>query len=501
MPDVTLPEGVIRGIELEGYCLWRSVPYGRPPIDDLRWRAPQPPEPWTGIRQATESAPKPWQPTKPGAKVPMSEDCLHLNICAPEGPPPSGGWPVLFFIHGGGDVTGSEDDLGVGEVFARAGIVVVKPDYRLGAFGFLNIATALNLPDEIDAGACGLLDQIAALRWTHERIPAFGGNPSQITIYGESAGAKAIGNLLGSPMTKGLFSQAISSSGGADDVAQPAASAQVARIFLTHLGISDPAKLRMIPASEILEAQNALGTGVHGTWIWRASLHPQAAPIVPMESIRSGNASGVRLLVGNNSNEAALFAYQSSLDDCIAPARNVLGGILGEQRLNQLLTTYQRDRGVDEGHALLAGMGDERYAISTLRVADAQAVHGTVYRYRLDAAPPGIPDTLTGAHGTDLFMVWQLPKMLAALQENAPRQRLATAVHNAWVSFIKTGVPVAEGLPNWPEYDAEQRLTMVFNDASRIESDPRKAERLIWSNTKWQYGTWFPLHDPFGDKG
>ena len=91
--------------------------------------------------------------------------------------------------------------------------------------------------------------------------------------------------------------------------------------------------------------------------------------------------------------------------------------------------------------------------------------------------------------------------MLAAQQENAPRQRLATSVHNAWVSFIKTGVPVAEGLPNWPEYDAEQRLTMVFNDTSTVESDPRKAERLIWSNTTWQYGTWFPLHDPFGDKG
>lgn len=497
MIDITLPEGVIRGIENDGYRLWHGVPYAKPPIEEHRWKAPQPPEKWVGVRMATEPAAKPWQPASsggmPSSSSVMSEDCLHLNICTPTGTPPKDGWPVLFFIHGGGDVTGSEDDLGQGEIFARQGIAVVKPDYRLGAFGFLNLATALNLPDEIDAGACGLLDQIAALQWTHDRIAAFGGNPNQITIYGESAGAKAIGNLLGSPMTKGLYSQAISSSGGADDVGQPEATAQVAHVFLKQLRVSNIDQLRKMPAQEILNAQNALGIGVKGTWIWRATLHPKAAPLVPIENIRAGCAAGVRLLVGNNCNEAALFAYQSSLDTCIAPARDVLGNILGEERLAQLLATYQKERNIDADHALLAGMGDERYAISTLREADAQTAHGTVYRYRLDAVPAGLPNELKGAHGTDLFMVWQLPQMLKALPATAPRQRLATAVHDAWVSFIKTGTPTAEDLPKWPKYDIEKRQTMIFNDTSTIESDPRKDERVIWGDTTWQYGTWFPL--------
>lgn len=497
MSDIPLPEGIIRGIEQDGYRLWRGVPYAKPPIGKLRWKAPQPPEPWAGLRMATKPVPKPWQPIStggmPSSSSAMSEDCLNLNVCTPVGIPPAGGWPVLFFIHGGGDVTGSEDDLGQGEIFARQGIIVVKPDYRLGAFGFLNLATALNLPDEIDAGACGLLDQIAALKWTHDRIAAFGGNPNQITIYGESAGAKAIGNLLGSPMAKGLYSQAISSSGGADDVAQPEASAQVARAFLKQLGASNIDQLRKVSAQEILNAQNALGIGVKGTWIWRATLHPKAAPLIPIESIRKGSAAGVRLLVGNNCNEAALFAYQSSLDTCIAPAKDVLGNILGGERLEQLLATYQKGRNIDADHALLAGMGDERYSISTLREADTQTAHGIVYRYRLDAVPAGRPDALTGAHGTDLFMVWQLPQMLAALPATAPRQRLASAIHDAWVSFIKTGTPAAEGLPKWPEYDTDTRLTMLFSDTSTIASDPRKDERMIWGDTTWQYGTWFPL--------
>jgi para-nitrobenzyl esterase len=487
--DVRVRQGTVRGAASGDHVNWLGVPYAQPPVGALRWRAPLPADPWPGVRRTAQPAAEAVQQPKAG-QPPAGEDCLYLDVCAPAGAPRPGGWPVLVFFHGGGDVAGSAEQLGLGEAFARAGIVVVKPQYRLGALGFLNLGRLFT--EEADSGACGLLDQIAALRWVHNNVASFGGNPDRITIYGQSAGAKAIGDLLGSPMTRGLFAQAISSSGGAEDIAAPAATTTVAKLFLTALGTSRMDVLRSAPAEDILAAQQTIMPGVTGTWTWRPTMHPGAAPGLPIDAIGRGSASGVRCLIGSNANEAAFFAAIGGLDICIGPAFDNLVSILGPQRTTELLDTYKRGRGVDDRHALLAGMGDERYTVGTLRAADAQSAFGPVYRYRLDAAAPGMPVDMDGAHGTDLYMAWQRPAPSAGPSTPA-RQNLSRILHQAWVAFIKTGCPAAAGLPQWQRYSQPERQTMILSDDSHSEADPRCDERLIWADTRWEYGTWFPL--------
>src|SRR6266496_3100273 len=213
--------GALVGVAGDGVRHWRGIPYARPPVGELRWKAPQPLVPAQGIHVVTEFGPhalQPPDPAKPDAVC--DEDCLYLNVCAPEGPAPEGGWPVLFWLHGGGYRVGHGEQVGEGEEFARTGIVVVTVNYRLGSLGFLYLAELFG-ESELDSGVCGLLDQIAALRWVHRNIAAFGGDPGRVTVYGVSAGAKSVGNLLSSPESTGLFAKVISSSGGADHVATP----------------------------------------------------------------------------------------------------------------------------------------------------------------------------------------------------------------------------------------------------------------------------------------
>src|SRR5580700_2635373 len=223
--------GQLRGTEIaDGIIAWRGVPYARPPADELRLRPPQPPEPWSGVRDAAaygDRSPQP-EPVPDPSLPPASEDCLYLNVTAPAG---AAGRPVLLWIHGGGyEMSDGTRQAGDGAAFARThGIVVVTFNYRLGALGFLDV------PGEQPTGALGLHDQIAALRWTRENIAAFGGDPDQITVYGLSAGGKSVTTLLASPLTTGMIRRAAESSGG-DHVKDPAQAEALTGRFLRELG-------------------------------------------------------------------------------------------------------------------------------------------------------------------------------------------------------------------------------------------------------------------------
>lgn len=216
---------------------------------------------------------------------PPSEDCLRLNVTAPAGASAS---PVLLWVHGGGYQSGSGTDMaGDGAEFARDhGLVVVTFNYRLGALGHLAVA------GEEHSGAHGLHDQIAALAWVRENIAGFGGDPDRITLYGMSAGAKAVANLLASPLTMGMIHRAASSSGGADHVATPAQAAGVARRFLRELGTT-PDRVRAVPAADLLAAQTAIGSGLRTTWVWRPAIDGLALTTHPLRAIAAGAAAGV----------------------------------------------------------------------------------------------------------------------------------------------------------------------------------------------------------------
>lgn len=483
---VTIGQGKLGGLRQDDCVVWRGIPYAQPPVGELRWRAPRPAPEWEGTWPATDFGPQSLQPEEIGAApAPSSEDCLYLNVCAPSGPTPPGGWPVLFWLHGGGYRTGSGTQAGEGEAFARAGIVVVTINYRLGALGVANLGGIFG-SSEADAGVCGLLDQIAALRWVRANITAFGGDPNRITAYGVSAGGKSVGNLMASPLSAGMFAQAVISSGG-DHIATPAQGTAIARRLLDELDCHDAAALRALPGEEILAAQERILTGLSAVWLWRPTVHPTVLPAMPLELIAKGSAAGVRLMVGNNSNEAATFAAFLG-EEAVVPAQDVLTAIFGD---TSILDTYSWTRGVDRANALVAAMGDERYGIPTQRLADAQAGHGPVYRYRIDIVQPGLPHFLDGGHGMEIGMVWNTPPQFAVCAPEPARERTAEQIHQSWVSFIRDGVPCADGLPEWPRYDAG-RPVLIFDEHSHVEFDPRREERLAWGEVSWQPGTWFP---------
>jgi para-nitrobenzyl esterase len=240
-------QGHVRGVELDGLRSWRGIPYARPPTGPLRFRPPQPVATWHGVRDAATFAPVAWQRESvspfTGAPVPLdrSEDCLYLNVTVPAAPPSDPrGYPVLVWVHGGGYVqgTGSGEPVGDGVALARRGLAVISVSYRLGALGFLHLADVAG-SDLADSGVAGFLDQVAALRWVHANVAAFGGDPRRVTVYGISAGAKSVANLLASPLTASLISRAISGSGGAEHVASPGQGARLRRRFLRELGLAD----------------------------------------------------------------------------------------------------------------------------------------------------------------------------------------------------------------------------------------------------------------------
>jgi para-nitrobenzyl esterase len=480
--------GKVRGAEVEdGVLIWRGIPYAAAPRGPLRWRPPQPPQPWGGTRDATGWGAPSLQPSMTGGDLlgeplnppapPPAEDCLFVNVTAPAGAQLR---PVLVWLHGGGYLIGNGTDMaGAGVAFARShGVVVVTFNYRLGALGFLS------LDGEEHTGAFGLHDQIALLRWVRDNIASFGGDPEQVTIYGLSAGAKSVGNLMGSPLARGLFHRAASSSGGAEFVATAQQAAAVARRFLRELGPAG-GRLREVPSQEVLRAQQAIADGIRGVWVWRPAIDGLALERRPIDAIAAGQAAGIGLLAEHCVDECAL--YQLMEPESAEQADRVLEGYFGEAGRDQILTAYAavRPHAADDPRQLRVDiMTDERYALPTTRLADAQSIHAPVWRSRFDGPLAGVAPggALPAFHGSDTPLVWN----------GGPG--VADKMHNAWGAFITTGNPQAAGLPPWPGYSSPQRLTMIFaTHGTRVEPDPDAARRTAWDGRDWQPGTWYQI--------
>ena len=477
--------GKLRGAEIaDGVLAWRGIPYAKPPVGDLRFRPPEPPQPWSGVRDALAYGNRSLQPedgpSDPQAP-PMAEDCLYLNVTAPVG---ASGRPVLFWLHGGGYEGGDGPaHTGDGVAFARShGLVVVTVNYRLGALGFLD------LPGERPTGAAGLHDQIAALRWTHENIDAFGGDPGQITVYGLSAGAKSVTNLLASPLSRGLIARAAQSSGG-DHVKDAAQARALTGRFLAELG-STAERLRSAGADDILAAQTAVAAPPRSVWVWRPSVDGAALTAKPLTAIAAGAAAGIPLLLQTCARECAMYTLLAP--DAPRQADRVLAGYFGQGNAAKILADYAgRYPDLDQDALRTAVMTDERYVARTERLADAQASHGSVWRSRYDGPYTGIEDDrdpqfaqyaplLHGAHGADGVGIWQGS---GAGQDDGS---LPAALHNAWGAFASAGDP------GWAPYSAPARPAMIFAEGGpSVSPDPFAHVRDTWSNLDWQPGTWW----------
>ncbi|WP_353068066.1 carboxylesterase family protein [Tunturibacter empetritectus] len=478
---VRTPSGALRGESSAGVRVFRGVPFAEPPVGPLRFLPPQKVTPWKGEREATQFPAAPMQHKQ--LDVPHSEDCLFLNLWAPEG---SGPFPVFVWIHGGGFTDGHAfESMYDGTDFAREGIISISVEYRLGVFGFLDYEPLLG---EQYAGSANnaLRDLMTALSWIQKNISAFGGDPARVTIGGESAGAKLIGTLMGIPTAQSLFHQMISESGGAERIWDHAASAAVAKgfgdIWQKQSG-SDLASLKTAAGAALIQAQQEFMETWPHHFPLRAELDGTLIPRLPVETIADGSTRGKRLLIGTNREESAIFLGPH-------PAKDATAIQLGNMSVTKFDAVYQKYKQIYPQLSVeqrrIRAVTAEEYWIPSLRVAEAHLKGGgSAYVYELEFQETSGRLKDNAYHSLDVGMVWNHPHEHVA--DAAAEAALGKQMHAAWAAFIRGEAPAAPGLPAWPLYDEQSRSTMIFGEKasaeSRVEQAPQDAELRLWNET------------------
>ena len=502
----TTRKGRLRGDREGEHLVFKGIPYASPPVGELRFRAPQEASSWRGVREATEFGPRAMQvPSEaleailgtPKDQPPMDEDCLYLNVRTHA---LDGQRPVMVWLHGGGFTVGAgSDPIYDGRALVDRGIVLVTINYRLGPFGFLYVPDFASAPDDPCANF-GLLDQIAALKWVRSEIAAFGGDPGNVTVFGESAGAMSIGALLSSPLAAGLFEKAILQSGAAHQVLSTDTATTNAAAFAEALGSSTlDGSIRSRPVSELLAAQAKLEAGDDWTSRRAAGLGLLYQPVIdrrvipepPIEAIRKGFSSGVPILIGTTLDEFKLFAamtprLQSISDDQAAKrvSRLFPGGDI--ERARALLDVYRRERATRGEDAspyelFCSIVTDWVFRVPADRLAEAQSAQNPrVFSYRLDWRSP-LGDGILGAcHAIDLPFVFGTQRLARRwVGRGEEVDALATKIGDAWVAFASSGDPSTASLA-WPRFEAKERRTLILNSECRVESRPREVERRCW---------------------
>ena len=483
-------EGPVEGVLQAESLAFLGIPFAAPPVGPLRFRAPQPAArrrqllPAKGFAAAAIQAAPPAGLYGPGV-MPTSEDWLYLNVWRPRGPGPH---PVFVWIHGGGNVAGATRmPVFDGARFARKGIVCVSLAYRVGALGFLDLGDLLG-PGYAGSGNNGMLDIVAGLRWVRRNIAGFGGDPRAVTVGGQSAGAKNVCTLLAMPQAKGMFRAAIVQSGGAETCATAEQAAAMARMMLAETGDSDPRALLGLDAAALLQAQIRFGRRWHRKYPFRSVVDGVHLPLLPLDALRQGKAHRVPLLIGTTRDEIAFFGPNAARDG------TVVQGDLANMALEHFAPVYRGyDTAMPGASAIdrrYAALTAEEYAIPTLRAAGAHAAAGRpTWLYRLDLPRASAPNAGYAVHGSELPLVWDKvddPASSYLGPDGALGAQLSAAMHAAWVSFIRGGVPGAPGLA-WPRYDAVHRATMLFDGESRAVADPDAALRRLWDGALFDF--------------
>jgi para-nitrobenzyl esterase len=499
-------QGKVEGIEKLGCLQFRGIPYAAPPVGDLRWKAPQPPREWDDVRDASEYSPVCPQVSGTlerlgGARerpaLPMSEDCLTLNVFTPA--LDDARRPVVFWIHGGAFNTGSgRIPWYSGHNFARDGVVAVTINYRVSAFGFLHLEDLFGA-ELRDSGTCGIQDQIAALRWVRENIAGFGGDPDNVTIFGESAGGMSVGTLLATPRAEGLFHKAIPQSGASHASHTRETADRITERFCTEAGIplGDAERLRSLSADDIVDAVDRLGQAVVSeegslfgedhtgfTMPFQPVHGGDVLPRFPLEAVRSGSGAGIPTLVGTTLEEWKLFTLGISEDALRARAVRPLRNLCARagRSVDELVAAYDAD---SDGRLELRNNieTDRNFRIPAIRLAEAQIANDApTWMYRFDWKSPAFEGRMGACHALEIPFVFDnlgAPGVDIFTGDAAP-QPLATKTHAAWVAFAKTGDPNAEGLPDWPRYSTERRATMLLDSDLTVADDPDGDKRRLW---------------------
>jgi para-nitrobenzyl esterase len=490
--------GQVAGESNDGVHTFRGIPYGRPPVGGLRFRASQPPEPWTGVREATSFGSIAMQNPSPleglfGAaeRPPMNEDCLYLNVWTPG--LDSARRPVMVWIHGGAFVTGSGSTPWYdGTRFASRGdVVVVTINYRLGALGFLHL-TDLAGESFAGSGNAGILDQAAALAWVRDNIAAFGGDPGNVTIFGESAGAMSVGTLLALPAARGLFHRAILQSGAASNAMTRERANEVAGQMLEALNIprEQAATIRDVPVADLLAAQAKVYlSSDSGGLPFQPMVDGDSLPELPLDAVGHGSASGVSVLAGTTRDEMRLFtAFDPSSAvkdeaDLLARCVPLFGS---EERGRRAIEAYRQAR--PEGTVAdvwPAIMTDQVFRVPAARLLDRQSAQtDQTWSYLFAWATPAFGGALGSCHALEIPFVFNNLDKPGASALTGPvtpeMQTLAEHMQDAWIAFARTGDPNHAGLPRWERYEPQRRATMIFDTACALEDNAGCEQLALW---------------------
>ncbi len=470
---VSLTDGDIRGKMVGGTNEDLGIPYAAPPVGTLRWRPPQPPAPWRGVRSATQFAPHCPQPPGVFGRASLSEDCLYLNVFAPARRPVSR-LPVMVWIHGGGFVGGESDDYNPSGLVAD-GVIVVTLNYRLGALGFLADSALADRPGG-PTGDYGLMDQQAALRWVQHNIRAFGGDPANVTVFGESAGGQSVLLQLISPGARGLFAKAIAESGGYALNPVSLASAEAAgRAFASKAGCASQTArcLRSLPVATILADQDQSGAS--------ADIDGLIVTQPLKAALASGAFSHVPVIDGTNHDEWRLFVALATAEGHPVTAANyqqmIATTLHVSHRIAALIAVQYPLSDYKSPALALSTLGtDAIFSCPTLILDHDLARYVPTYAYEFndENAPSPYPSggfPLGAAHSFELPYLFTLPTVPPSLL-SAPQKQLAAAMRQEWTSFARSGVPSVTGASAWPRFTAAtQTMLSLVPPKAEPETD------------------------------
>ena len=482
-PLVAVTGGIIRGLLTEdGGAAFKGIPYARPPVGNLRWREPKTVEPWEGVRETTQFSIACTQLSEGWNErfvASSGEDCLYLNVATPEWPVKSK-HPVMVWIHGGSNLSGDGDDAGFDErTLVHRGIVLVTISYRLGALGFLVHPELADESHHHASGNYGLMDQLAALRWIRVNIEKFGGNPENVTVAGESAGAFDISLLMTSPLAAGLFHRAVGESAAVasfhgprtKEYATALTGKLAARVKAPEKGTI--AFLRTLPAVMILKEMQLATRG--DRFGLETSIDGWVLPESPAKVFAKGHSMPMPLLLGSNSLE-----IQGPSEP--AEVREAIRSMYGKQAKRALELYGLEGEGVGKSDPIYGGPGIQWATDAMFRCAATEEVmdHSNAghaaYQYEFQQPKPGERYTSHASELSFLFGTWGKDLQLSSIDVKVSEQMQAY-----WTNFARTGDPNGEGLPVWPKFTKEVQGYLAFTSSGAVaKTDLRREFCDVW---------------------
>jgi para-nitrobenzyl esterase len=494
---VKTSNGPIRGrVDNRGVYVFKGVHYGAPPVGDLRFKPPHKPEPWTEVADTSQYGARAIQasggPSAETSTPGMSEDCLFLNVWTPG--IDNKKRPTMVWLHGGGFSSGSGGDaITEGGNLARKGdVVIVSVNHRLNVFGYLQLSKEWG-PEYVSAGQAGMLDIVLSLEWVRDNIARFGGNPGNVTIFGESGGARKVPMLMAMPVAKGLFHKAIIQSGSGLDAPSAEEATALGRELLKKLGIKegDREALKRAGTQAIFDAQPVLPAAaspagqltmpisgfvpcVDGIALPRKPFIPDAPPI----------SARIPVLIGSNKDEMTIFRgrdpkFGTSTNEDFAAYMHKQLPDKAEALIPALRKAFPD---YSPSHLITVMETLKGYWIATVLQAERKAAQNAapVYVYLLAWETPVDGGRLRAHHALDLPLVFNNVETSRSMVGPGPDpQKVADQMSSAWIAFAQSGNPNAKGLPQWNPYDPKSRATMIFNLNSRLQNDPYSEIRRI----------------------